>query len=935
MKYLLLYFVVAIQSIAVTAQDAVVPAGDVRQVTVQGNQLNIATTNAYVRIQVYSPSIIRVRMANRPLGDDFSYAVIADPAGTLLPEPVQTDSEIRLQTDSLRLVIGKKPFGIRFYTPDGRLINGDEPGLGTSWIGTEVTTYKHMEEGERFIGLGEKTGNLDRRGSAYTHWNSDVYGYTIAQDPLYSTIPFYIGIHHRLQYGIFFDNSFQSDFNFGASNDRFSSFGAKGGEMNYYFIYRSTVAGIITSYTALTGRMHMPPLWSLGYQQNRYSYYPDTEVFRIAHTLREKQIPADGITLDIHYMDAYKLFTWNKDRFPDPKGMIDSLGKMGFRLTVIVDPGIKKEKGYAAYESGMKDNIFLKYADGQPYTGEVWPGWCHFPDFTSEKGRAWWREEVTNYTKMGVAGIWNDMNEISTWGQKMPGNVLFDYDGHPTTHLKGHNVFGLEMARSSYEGARAAMQQEARGFAGMGGVSGPHETGGMRRPFEATGGPRETGGAHAVGGMRGSDDSEVMTGGPRVTGGTSGRAAMADGGVGEAVFGGASEVAGLERPFILSRSGYAGLQRYSALWTGDNRAEDDHMLAGVRLLSSLGLSGLPFTGMDVGGFTGNPSAGLYARWMQLGAFIPYFRNHTANNTKSAEPWSFGEDALDIARNYINLRYRLLPYLYSTFHEATQDGLPVLRSLAIDYTYDPAIYRTDFQNEFLFGSALLVMPQVSGVAISKVYLPDGEWYDLYTDAREKGGAEKLLELSPATLPVYVKAGSIIPMQSLVQHTDEQPTDTLVLHIYKGPANRFDYYEDDGVSYRYEQGVYYQRTIRLEPATRTITLDRPTGSAVSRFHTIRLALHGFDGEAVRVSIGGKGGVRGSAREEAIGGAKSEEGESAKGFLKGRVRDDAKGAVIATTKFRTSFLHVDPQADPATACDVQSVVLDNSPETIVVGY
>ncbi|MFT3822678.1 MAG: glycoside hydrolase family 31 protein [Chitinophagaceae bacterium] len=754
-KVLLLFFALFIASF-VHAQDAVVPAGDVKKLSVSGNRLDIVTTHAWIRVQVYNPSVIRVRMSARPFENDFSYAVIAAPqAGKIAL--VEGSNEVRFQTDSLKVRITKAPFSISFFTADDRLVNEEEPGLGTSWIGTEVTAYKHLQEGEHFIGLGEKTGNLDRRGSAYTNWNSDVYGYNIAADPLYSTIPFYIGIHHGLQYGIFFDNSFQSDFNFGASNNRFASFGARGGEMNYYFISNSSVAGIIRSYTELTGRMKMPPLWSLGYQQNRYSYYPDTEVLRIAQTLREKKIPADGITLDIHYMEAYKLFTWNKERFPDPAGMISNLDKMGFKTTLIVDPGIKVENNYPAYESGLKENIFLKYADGKPYTGEVWPGWCHFVDFTSEKGRSWWKQQITNYTKIGVAGIWNDMNEIATWGQKMPNNVLFDYDSHATTHLKGHNVFGMQMARSSFEGTRDAMQK---------------------------------------------------------------------------------------RPFILTRSGYAGLQRYTALWTGDNRAEDDHMLAGIRLLSSLGVSGVAFSGMDIGGFTGNPSTALYTRWMQLGAFVPYFRNHTALNSKSAEPWAFGEDALEIVRNYINLRYRLLPYLYSTFHEATENGLPVVRSLAIDYARDNTIYNPAFQDQFLFGQSFLVMPQNSALKATKVYFPAGNWYNLYTDSTDTGNREKLIELTTDVLPVYVKESSIVPMQSLIQHTKEKPSDTLMLHVYNGNvANNFQYYEDDGETYRYEQGAYYQRTISFNPSARTIVLDKTAGSMASKFRYVKLALHGF--------------------------------------------------------------------------------------------
>jgi alpha-glucosidase len=796
MKKLLLCFIVAILSltiafpVAVTGQDTILAAGDIKSFTSTGNQLDISTIHAFVRIQVYSPSIIRVRMSNRPFGDDFSYAVIASAVGIASPagagadrssamagagpapgrtsgtivEPVQTDREIRFHTDSLKVVISKQPFSISFYTPDDRLINEDEPGLGVSWIGTEVTAYKHIQDGERFIGLGEKTGNLDRKGSAYTNWNSDVFGYSIAQDPLYSTIPFYIGVHHGLRYGIFFDNTYQSDFNFGASNNRFSSFGARGGEMNYYFLYHTSIAGIIGSYTQLTGRMKMPPLWSLGYQQNRYSYYPDAEVMRLAETFRAKKIPIDGITLDIHYMDGFRVFTWDKDRFPDPKALTDRLAAMGLKLTVIVDPGIKADQGYGVYQRGNAESIFLKYPDGQYYTGEVWPGWCHFPDFTSDKGRSWWKNEMRTYAQQGVSGVWNDMNEISTWGQKMPDNVLFNYDGHPTTSLQGHNVFGLQMARSSYEGAREAMHK---------------------------------------------------------------------------------------RPFILSRSGYAGLQRYSAMWTGDNRAEDDHMLAGIRLLASLGLSGIPFTGMDVGGFTGNAGVGLYTRWMQLGAFIPYFRNHTNANTKAAEPWTFGEDVMNICRNYIDLRYTLLPYLYSTFYEATQNGLPIVRSLAIDYTDDPAIYDPAFQDQYCFGSSFLVIPAASGQEYKKIYLPKGEWYNLYSGVFEAGGKETIIPLPANQLPVYVKAGSIIPMQSLVQSTSEKPSDTLTLHIYNGSVpGTFTYYEDDGASYDYEKGFFYRRTIRFDPVSRTITLDKAEGNFSTKFGHIALVLHGFDkGAAVQ--------------------------------------------------------------------------------------
>ncbi len=359
---------------------------------------------------------------------------------------------------------------------------------------------------------------------------------------------------------------------------------------------------------------------------------------------------------------------------------------------------------------------------------------------------------------MVFSGIWNDMNEIATWGQKMPSNIIFDFEGRKGTMLEAHNVYGSLMARTSYEGAKAATN---------------------------------------------------------------------------------------ERPFVLTRAGYAGLQRYSAIWTGDNRSEDDHMMAGVRLLNSLGLSGVPFAGMDIGGFTGNPSPALYARWMQLGAFIPYFRNHTAINTKSSEPWAYGEEVTEISRNYISLRYKLMPYLYSSFYEATQNGMPVMRSLAIENTFDENIYNTTYQNQFYFGPSLMIIPVESGKDFTKIYFQKGTWYNLYTDNKDEGGREKLVELSRQQLPVYVKESSIIPMQTLVQSTSIAPADTLQLHIYKGAVpNTYTYYEDDGKSFEYEKGAFYKRNIRYNPMQNKVVFEKAEGQSTSKFNSIELILHGFE-------------------------------------------------------------------------------------------
>jgi len=763
-RHLLLFCFVLMPYLVAAQVSPVKGVGNITHVNISGQQVNITTDNANVQVTVYNANVIRVRMDKQAFNRDFSYAVIAQPQPTKT-SITQDANAISIITDSVKMLITKKPFSVALYTKDGEVINQDETGFTTSWVNQSVTTYKKMQDGERFIGLGEKTGPLDRRGNGYTNWNTDAFGYKTDQDPIYSTIPFYIGIHHNINYGIFMDNTYQSDFNFGASNDRFSSFGARGGEMNYYLIYHKRLADIITAYTALTGRMKMPPLWSLGYQQNRYSYYPEAEVMRIAQTLREKKIPADGITLDIHYMDHYKVFTWDKTRFPDPKAMTDKLKDMGFKITVIVDPGVKVEKGYGVYDRGVAANVFAKYPDSTNYSGQVWPGWCHFPDFTNPKTRTWWGTEMKKYGDDGISGIWNDMNEIASWGQKMPDNIIFDYDGQKASHMQTHNVYGMQMARASYDGAKQAFNK---------------------------------------------------------------------------------------RPFVLTRAGYAGFQRYSAIWTGDNRAEDSHMLLGVRLLNSLGLSGVAFTGMDIGGFTGNGTPSLFARWIQIGAFNPYFRNHTAVNTKSAEPWTFGEEVLEISRNYISLRYKLMPYLYSSFYDATQTGLPLMRSLAIDYTFDKNVYNGEFDTQYMFGNAFLVAPFEGDAKFGKIYLPEGKWYNLYTGEVQNGGQSKLIEVGLHKLPVYVKQSSIIPMQSLVQSTSQKPTDTLTVHVYQGDINnKFVYYEDDGESFAYENGAFYKRAIEYNAANKTITFNKVEGSFTSKFHSIKLVMHGFGTSTVKIN------------------------------------------------------------------------------------
>ena len=719
---------------------------------------------ANFKLTVFETGIVRVQASKFESFESNPYSVVVQPKSIGF-DLEEFEDKLILSTSILRVAINLQSFSLAFFDQNGKLLNQDD-SFGVAWIGTEVTAYKKLQPNEKFIGLGEKTGNLNRFGNAYTHWNTDYFAYGVGDDPLYLSIPFYLGVHNQGHYGIFLDNTHKSLFNFGASNNRFASFSAEDGDMDYYFFHYPSISEIITAYTWLTGRMQMPPKWALGFQQCRYSYYPESEVYAVAQAFRDKKMPADVIYLDIHHMEAYKVFTFDGEKFPNPKALIARLKEKGFKVVVILDPGIKTEESYSPFREGLEQGLFVNYPDGKTYEAQVWPGWCAFPDFTKPATRSWWEEKMAFYTEAGVDGFWTDMNEPASWGQCTPNLLEFDFDGEKASHRKARNVFGMQMARSTQAGARKQAPKK--------------------------------------------------------------------------------------RPFVLTRSGFAGIQRFAAAWTGDNVASEEHMLAGIRLVNSLGMSGVSFAGYDVGGFAGEASTGLFARWMSIAAFSPLYRAHSMINTKDAEPWAFGEEVEEISRNYLNFRYSLLPTIYSAFHQSTHNGLPLAASLAIHYPQDEAIYQTAFQNEYLFCDTFLVAPVESFREISKVYLPQGEWYYLYTDQKHQG-SQVIYQDSPLNyLPAYVQAGKIFAQQSPTQHTGMAPDSTLNLHLYRGSTgSTYTHYEDAGEGLDYLDGEFFSREIQYQPEHGSLKIEQAKGQQSSQYAKVRLFFHGFESLSPQVN------------------------------------------------------------------------------------
>src|SRR5713226_10449330 len=378
----------------------------------------------------------------------------------------ETFDSFIVSTSELQVIVNRSPLVIEFRdAKTGRTINADARPMAFDPNGSTVAAAKKLGFDEHFYGLGEKAARLDKRRGAFVNWNSDTPGYVEGRDPIYQTVPFYIGLQNGAAYGIFFDNSYRSYFDFGQFSQERIWFGAEGGEMNYYFFYGPSIKKILGRYADLTGHMPLPPMWALGNQQSRYSYYPDTTVEAVVRRYRQDDLPLDVVYLDIHYLNEYRVFTWNPKRFPDPSALMSRLKAQGVKVVTIVDPGIKyqprakdakqtvtqsqpelgsQDKSYYVYNQGIEKDYFQKRKDGKLFIGRVWPGESVFVDYTLPEARRWWGDLHRAYTDHGVDGIWNDLNEPADFIDQTGGNqrdvVSFD-EGENTTHAKNRNVF--------------------------------------------------------------------------------------------------------------------------------------------------------------------------------------------------------------------------------------------------------------------------------------------------------------------------------------------------------------------------------------------------------------------------------------------------------------------------------------------------------------
>ncbi len=742
--------------LATQASGAWQTVGNVTRVTrSKTNGMILETSSrAKVLIEYFDTDVVRIRIAPTGVFErDFSYAIdYSLDRHTPVSKLTQNAREITLTSYiGSRVVISRLSFSVRIYDNAGRLLFGDEAKRSVIFdrdTGEIQTTKLRNGEVETYYGFGEKAfPEMSRTGKFIVNWNTDTFSYPVGTDPIYQSIPFFYALRDGKAYGLFFNNTYRTWFDMGKSSPERYSFGTNGGELDYFVFTGGkdrSPKKILEDYAQLTGKTPLPPIWALGNHQSRWSYFPEKRVREIAEGFRSRRIPADVIHLDIDYMDGYRVFTWDKTRFPDPKKLVADLKADGFQTVLIIDPGIKVDPNYEIYAEGKRMGLFVKNPDGSELNRNVWPQASAFPDFTDPKAREWFGAKHRSHVGEGIAGFWVDMNEPGVFltdrtakpdtfhhpDKTFPYNTPHAGEGSPGTHQRYHNVYGMQMARSTFEGVRRL-------------------------------GPEK-------------------------------------------------------RPFVLTRAGFAGVQRFSAVWTGDNYASWDHLALSIPMLANLSVSGVPFIGADAGGFNDRPSGELYTRWLQAAVLTPFLRSHSVGWAGNKEPWEYGDEFTPINRASIELRYKFLPFLYSLFHEHERTGQPVMRPLWYEFPNDKLTYLVS--DEYMVGSDVLVAPIVKeGMRHRDAYFPAGAtWVNWWTGERFEGGKQHRVQAPLDTLPIFIRAGAIVATQDVVQHTGEMPNASITLNvaagIEPGTTEKTEIHQDsgDGYGYRFSE----LRTIRIE-------------------------------------------------------------------------------------------------------------------------
>lgn len=734
-------------------------------------------------IQCYEGSVFRLRLAGRRFGASDSQAVLTPPRKAR-PRSSQP-FELRLDARATLAVTGPREKVLLQGVPERSI------GVcGSAWLLNFAA-----KQSQRFFGMGEKWGSLEKSGTRTRFWNTNVWGsypqasYTSAEvDPVYVSIPYLIVKHHSTYLGILVENpdavfmAARAHFDVRTGIDRpptnrprqrgqsskGSSFflGAPSGALSLYFLVGPSLAELTRKLQLLVGTTPRPPLWALGHHQSRWGYRSASDLATLDRKFIEHGIPNDGLWLDIDYMRGFRVFTLERKHFPNPQRDLAALHERRRHIIPILDPGVKRESGYFVYDQGVRDNHFCLTPEGQPFVGFVWPEATHFPDFSLKTVRTWWAGHVSRFAKLGFDGFWIDMNDPAT-GPVDARSMRFDRGRKP--HASYHNQYALGMAQATRAGLEQAYPER--------------------------------------------------------------------------------------RPFVISRSAHTSIARYAAVWTGDNFSNEAHLLRAIPTSLNLALSGVPFNGHDVPGFGGNATEDLAIRWYKAAFLFPFLRNHTCEHTRSQEPWAFSHKALRIIRHFIRLRYKLLPYLYNLFLAQEARGEAIMRPLFYDFEDTNNLCLAQIEDQFMLGPAILHAPCLKAAEKRRtVTLPGARWYDAIEGRWRRGGGRIAVDDGPETTPLFFREGSVVPMQRGERHSQLNDLSDVELHAFVGNRSSiFSYEFDEAEGYGYRQGQTTQ--LKFSIARRPGCLQLNVLEAHVGYKPCRIRVVSYDSDET-LEVRGKG-------------------------------------------------------------------------------
>lgn len=612
-------------------------------------------------------------------------------------------------------------------------------------------TY-NMSKDTCVYGLGEAVRGINKRGWIYEGYCSDDPCHTEDKRSLYGAHNFLIVDDKNAngdRFGVFFDYPAKITFDIGYTDENTFVVSTDTDDIDVYIIEGDTLRDIVKNFRALIGQSYLAPKWAFGLMQSRWSYYQKDDVVRIAQSYKDADIPLDAIFLDIDYMERYKDFTVSDERFPDFPQFVEYMKSKGIRLVPIIDAAVKVEDGYDVYEEGKENNYFCKDKNGDDYVVGVWPGRAVFPDFLNAGASKWFGDKYKMFTDMGIEGFWNDMNEPAIfYSDKGLEKAFSEINNYKDISLDANTFFDcrdtfskLSNSQDDYNSFYHNIDGKLVKHNDVHNLYGYYMTKSASDSFK-----------------RNCPDKRIL---------------------------------------MFSRASYIGAHRSGGIWTGDNHSWWSHILLCLKQMPSLNMCGFVYCGCDMGGFNGNCTRDLLLRWLSLSIFTPLLRNHSACGTKDQECFAYG-DTKDF-KNIVDLRYRLLPYIYSEYMKAVISDDMYIRPLSFDYENDE-IAKT-VEDQLMVGESVMIAPVYTQNAKGRyVYLPeDMVQIRLNADASiteskiEKG--HHYIEVALNEVVFFIKGNHCIPMCDTANNVDNIDYSTIKLY---GDGNSYELYNDDGMT-----------------------------------------------------------------------------------------------------------------------------------------